>query len=362
MLQEPFQHRDLLHEESIWGGADQVDVHLHHQVWGDRGIEAVGQGGDSQPFGDAHPSDIGLQDAGGPPSQVFPEDVPVEKVLAQRDGDGGVPAQLLVPQHVVGIQGLLHPEEVEVFQEAAAGHGFGRGPAQVGVDHELDVIPHRLPHRSDPSQVFQAALLAHLDLDPGDSPLDAIGSLANHFLHAVVQPAAVGVVHGSAVAGRPQKAEKRLAGLPSLQVPQGDVDGRGSQQGHPVPADPVQSPPHLLPEPLGVPGVFPQDQGHDFGVQHHLGGPSPAADGVGKAEPLVSGVGMNGGGDHLQAFDFLDGVHDLPVGREPVVGRVDASDLHASIPRSIVPEPRFRFSRLAEAGTVAFNRGTKIAY
>ena len=361
VLQKAFQHRNLLHEERVGRGAYQMDVDLHHQVGGHRGIEAVGQGGDSQPFGDTHTADVGLQDAGGSPSQVFPEDVPVEEVLAQRNGDGGVSAQLLVAQHVVGIQGLLHPVEVQVFQETAAGHGFGRGPAQVGVDHELDVLPHRLPHRSDPRHVFRAALLAHLDLDSGDSPVDATGGLPDHLLEAVVQPAAVGVVHGGPAARRPQEAVERLAGLPGLQVPQGDVYGRGGQQGQPVPADPVQTPPHLLPESLGVSGILPQDQGDDFRVQQHLGGPSPAADGIGKAEPLGSGVGVNGGGNDLQALDFLDGVHDPPVGREAIVGRIDAMDLHDVIPRSTFPDPHVSFSPLA-AAAVAFNRGTKIAY
>ncbi len=81
-----------------------------------------------------------------------------------------------------------------------------------------------------------------------------------------------------------------------------------------------------------------------------------------QSEPLVAGVGMDGGGDDLQALDFLDGVHDPPVGRKAVTGRIDAIDLHDVIPGSTFPEPHFRFSPPAAAPAVAFSRGTTIAY
>ena len=73
---------------------------------------------------------------------------------------------------VVGIERLLDPDEVELFERAADPLRGRAVPLLVGIDHQRHAVAHDLPHRLEAAQVAHRVGRAHLDLDPADAARD----------------------------------------------------------------------------------------------------------------------------------------------------------------------------------------------
>ena len=144
--------------------------------------------------------------------------------LAGRDRRVELGRQRGVAFVVVGVERLLDPDQVEVFEDAAHALRGRPVPLLVGVDHDRHRIAQALAHRLDTLDVERTVGLAHLELDAADAALDRRGGVNHQLLQRRVQKAARGVVALHRVAVRAEQLGQRQAGALGLQVVERHVE------------------------------------------------------------------------------------------------------------------------------------------
>ena len=76
---------------------------------------------------------------------------------------------------------LFEPCEPQRFKRMRAADGFGQREALVRVDHDLEVIAHRVAHGSEPSRVFGQMWPADLDFRAVKTGVARLQSLIDEF-------------------------------------------------------------------------------------------------------------------------------------------------------------------------------------
>ena len=201
-----------------------VDRDLRFQHTADHALHAVhlSGGGNAQGIGDAaalHQLDVhqvgraGLHDPQGI--------CRAEHALVGQHGHIGMAGDILHPLKVCGGHGLLHELNVQplllhLVQDADRLLGV---PGLIGIDAELDVPAHGLPHRGKAGHI-QFRVNAYLDLQAVVAALDGGAGIPGHLLRRVDTDGDIG---HDVPAGTAQHPVNRGTVLLAQQIPQGHV-------------------------------------------------------------------------------------------------------------------------------------------
>ena len=316
-----------LHHRRVLRRRRQLGVHVVLHVRVRNHGEAVGpaERRHVEPLLDAGElRDVGLHDVHRLLVDVVAE--VVERVDRLAHGNRHVERlrQLGMGPHVEGVHRLLEPGDVELLEPAAPDDRRLQIPDGVDVDHQLDGVADRLPHRLHPLEILPRVGPAELHLHGVEAAIDDPLHVGDQFLGAPGQPAAVGVVGlHFRLAGAEVPPERLLFQL-ELDVPEGEVHRRQADAGHAHPADEVGGRVHRLHERVPLERRLADDSRCVALVDHHLGRFKSL--GVVPIE-AVAGDARIGVNPHLQKLDGIDA--RLRVGDRPLPQRhVDEHGLY----------------------------------
>ena len=157
---------------------------------------------------------------------------------------------------VVGIERLLDPDEVELFERAADPLGGRAVPLLVGIDHQRHAVADDLPHRLEAAQVAHRVGRAHLDLDPADAARDRALAVGDQLVDRRREEPARGVVALHGIAARPEQLGERQPGPLGLHVPERNVERGDRLRREPAAADRGAGPHQLVPDARDVARVL----------------------------------------------------------------------------------------------------------
>lgn len=192
-----------------------------------RRIESLGEVRDLEPGRDAADApDVRLDDRAGAALEILAEMRRVVERLPYRDRHRGLGGELHVAAQILGGQRLLEPSEIEVAIGMGAAAGLGHREGLVRIHHEGKVVADCLAHGGKAPHVLGDGGLADLDLRAAKSLGARRHGLFHDLRHRMVQPPALGRVHGHAPLRAAGHLPQRLPGAQAAQVPQRGVDRR----------------------------------------------------------------------------------------------------------------------------------------
>jgi hypothetical protein len=258
-------------------GVGHGERHIHiggaTAVAGEFEAEAIGDGGNLHPFGDAAGAAvIGLNDIDGVAGHEFHETVLSVVVLA--GGDAHVEAGGETGERVLSVrwEGLFQPEAAHLLVDAAAAEGLERSEALVGIDHQVTVLASEVAGHADAAHVAIERAVADLNLDAAEIFFEGGGDGAAEFGEIgviIVIPAAHGV-GGEAVAEGAEHLVDGESGGFAEDVPEGDIDGGEGETGESLHTLVFEGPPEIGTDALGEGGIFAGEDRLDFVLEKGL--------------------------------------------------------------------------------------------
>ena len=243
---------------------------------------------DAQQLGQtSHPHDVRLQDVDGTALDQAAEPVAGVLVLAARPGDGGAGAlDLDVPFHVVGVQHLFPPVDVELPAALGQTDRVRHAERHVAIDHQREVRTHPLAVGGEERPIVAKPALAVVrPVRQGNLPTEK-----THRLRRIrCRSRAVEV---DRLARRPadQLADRLLACLAD-RVPQREVDDADRRDRQALAPVEHRGAVHLVPHPVGVAHVLPDDEASEVVLDQPAGG--LAAEAGGNADGTVGELDLD---------------------------------------------------------------------
>jgi hypothetical protein len=171
-------------------------------------------------------------------------------------------------------------------QHVGAADGLGQIESLIGVDHDVEILAHRVAHGAQAGAVLGDGGLADLQLRAREAPALHLGGVLGQRLGGEVQPAAFGRVERHRRFRPPRHPPERQPRAAAAQIPERGVDGGQRQRGDRAHRRRVGHEQQIAPDPLDLLGLAPEKARHKRPLQQadHRG--AAGADGIGIARRL----------------------------------------------------------------------------